>query len=86
MDEILFVKDSLEAINMSNNQMFESLLSELNGEMRGKLNQVMDSAQQMKFREDQINQIIDKTALMTKQQKRAIVLNKGDNFNINATC
>jgi hypothetical protein len=86
MDEILFVKDSLEAINMSNNQLFESLLSELNGEMHGKLNQVMDSAQQMKFREDQINQIIDKTALMTKQQKRAIVLNKGDNFNINATC
>lgn len=40
----------------------------------------------MKFREDQINQIIDKTALMTKQQKRAVVLNKSDNFNIAATC
>jgi hypothetical protein len=86
MDEILFVKDSLEGINMSNPELFENLLSELNGDMRNKFNQVMESAQQMKFREEQINQIIDKTALMTKQQKRAVVLNKSDNFNIAATC
>lgn len=45
MDEILFLKDSLEAINMSNPELFENLLSELNGDMRKKFNQVMESAQ-----------------------------------------
>ena len=44
MDEILFVKDSLEAINMSNPELFENLLGELNGEMRNKFNQVMENA------------------------------------------
>lgn len=38
MDEILFVKDSLEAINMSNPELFENLLGELNGDMRYKFN------------------------------------------------
>lgn len=38
IDEILFVKDSLEAINMSNPELFENLLGELNGDMRNKFN------------------------------------------------
>ena len=41
MDEILFVKDTLESISMSSPQLFENLFNEMNGEMRAKFNIVM---------------------------------------------